>query len=474
MSTGQPLVSICTVTHDRSHLLPLLQDCVRQQTYPHSRMEWVIVDDSTEKTNPFSPDQDLDFVVTQIQLPQKLTLGAKRNTSHSYCRGEIIVYMDDDDWYPPTRVEHAVERLYNSEALIAGSTYLPILLLPEREIWLAGPYHQNHATANTFAFKRELLSQTEYDETCERAEEQVFLKNYSLPLVQLEPCHTVLCIGHASNSFDKRQLLSDQHKAHMEHITSDLRSSEKLCKLADQYAEALLIKPSKPRLVIVCGPSDCHSSSIAEALSILGLQDLGSYRPQDNELDRTKKLQIDKLLSTLHLVEEATLEDQAAKDRFRQAISSVANSLGNHDEYARPRMHLLESPKATMLIQEFSQYFSLQLIICLRPLGDVESPREPNSRPTRQGEIGAELIYSQLFTHIVNTPTPTHLIHYQNLLSSPAEELSRLIAALNLEPEPTMIQDALQIMRSTRHSLPKKNGASMPKANHASTDHRLQ
>ena len=30
---------------------------------------------------------------------------------HSQARGEIIVYMDDDDFYPPDRVSHAVNRL---------------------------------------------------------------------------------------------------------------------------------------------------------------------------------------------------------------------------------------------------------------------------------------------------------------------------------------------------------------------------
>lgn len=68
-----------------------------------------------------------------------MKLGKKRNQSHLYCLGEIIVYMDDDDWYPPTMVEHAVTRLLEGEAMIAGSTTLPVLLLPKQELWQVGP-----------------------------------------------------------------------------------------------------------------------------------------------------------------------------------------------------------------------------------------------------------------------------------------------------------------------------------------------
>ena len=40
-----------------------------------------------------------------------MKLGRKRNFMHEKSKGEIIVYMDDDDYYPPDRVNHAVNRL---------------------------------------------------------------------------------------------------------------------------------------------------------------------------------------------------------------------------------------------------------------------------------------------------------------------------------------------------------------------------
>ena len=55
------------------------------------------------------------------------------------------------------------------------------------KIWQFGPYGPNHATAGTFAFRRELLKETRYDDNAEMAEEKKFLKNYTIPFIQLDP-----------------------------------------------------------------------------------------------------------------------------------------------------------------------------------------------------------------------------------------------------------------------------------------------
>jgi hypothetical protein len=75
-----------------------------------------------------------------------------------------------------------------------------------------GPYGPNHATAGTFAFKRELLKQTSYENDALLAEEKHFLKNYTIPFVQLDPLKTILVISHEQNTFDKRRLISPDNK----------------------------------------------------------------------------------------------------------------------------------------------------------------------------------------------------------------------------------------------------------------------
>ena len=120
--------------------------------------------------------------------------------------------MDDDDYYPPDRVSHAVERLItNPKALCAGSSELYIYYKDIQKMYQCGPYSPNHSTAGTFAFRRELLNQTRYEDHAALAEEKAFLKNYTIPFVQLDPLKSILVFSHNHNTFDKRKLLENPH-----------------------------------------------------------------------------------------------------------------------------------------------------------------------------------------------------------------------------------------------------------------------
>lgn len=201
-----PKVSVCTPTFNRRPFIPALIQCFQNQTYPAEYMEWVVVDDGFDKT------RDLFETVPQVKYfayDQKMLLGKKRNTMHAHSTGDIFVYMDDDDWYPRERVAHSVYMLLNSPHLCAGSSELYLYHVDEAQMYQMGPYGPNHATAGTFAFKRELLQQTRYSEESAVAEEGDFLKNHSIPLVQLNPLHTILVFTHMHNSVDKRMLLKN-------------------------------------------------------------------------------------------------------------------------------------------------------------------------------------------------------------------------------------------------------------------------
>ena len=187
-----PFVSICTPTFNRRPFIDSMIKCFNHQTYPKEKLEWIIIDDGTDKI------QDLVEHIPQVKYfayNEKMVLGKKRNLMHEKSSGEIIVYMDDDDYYPPERVSHAVNMLNSHpSALCAGASEIYIYFKHINTMYQFGPYGPNHATAGTFAFKRELLKQTSYDETAALAEEKKFLKNYTIPFVQLEPKKTIFSI----------------------------------------------------------------------------------------------------------------------------------------------------------------------------------------------------------------------------------------------------------------------------------------
>lgn len=210
--TQLPFVSLCTPTFNRRPFISTMIECIANQDYPRDRMEWVIVDDGTDKIGDLLQNLTNVPKIHYYPINQKMTLGAKRNFTHSKCNGSILVYIDDDDYYPPERVSHAVNTLVNNKnVLCAGSSEIYVYFKHIQQMYQGGPYGPNHATAGTFAFRKELLQQTRYNENASLAEEREFLKNYTIPFVQLDPLKTILVFSHIQNTFDKRRLLEDKN-----------------------------------------------------------------------------------------------------------------------------------------------------------------------------------------------------------------------------------------------------------------------
>ena len=201
-----PHVSICTPTFNRRPFIPQLIKCIESQDYPADKIEWIVIDDGTDPIDDLLATSRINRI-KYYYYNVKMSLGKKRNLMHTKCSGNIIIYMDDDDFYPPTRISHAVATLAeNPSCLIAGCNEMYIYYHSCNSLYHCGPYGKNHSTAASFAFRRELLSTTSYDEAKEFTEEKDFLKNYTVPLVQLDPIKTILVFAHDHNTLDKEKL----------------------------------------------------------------------------------------------------------------------------------------------------------------------------------------------------------------------------------------------------------------------------
>ena len=202
-----PLISVCTPTFNRRPFIPFLIKCFEQQTYPKDRIEWIIIDDGTD------PILDLVINIKQVKYTyykEKMLLGRKRNLMHNKCSGDIIIYMDDDDYYPPDRISHAVQTLQNNPTyLIAGCSEMYVYFDSKQKMYRCGPYKEYHSTAATFAFRRELLLETSYNNENALAEEKHFLKNYTIPLKQLDSLKSIIVFSHKHNSLNKEKLLDN-------------------------------------------------------------------------------------------------------------------------------------------------------------------------------------------------------------------------------------------------------------------------
>lgn len=202
---SRPFVSVLTPTYNRSKFIPALVECYKSQTYPKDRMEWIVIDDGTEKVGELflSLTKDLPNI-RYIALDTKLNIGAKRNLLNKEAKGEICVCMDDDDYYCPERVAHAVFKLNSIPGIeLAGSSELFLYFTDTGEIIKIGPYGPNHATNGTMAYKISYGKSHFYDESVTFAEEKSFLEDYKHKMVQLDSMKVMLVMSHSQNTFDK-------------------------------------------------------------------------------------------------------------------------------------------------------------------------------------------------------------------------------------------------------------------------------
>ena len=209
-------VSIVTITQlKRFDCLLILRDLIKDQTYKNI-IEWVIVDGSKcqEDANQnkiniklLQDNSELSFPIIYIEWEDNIKLGELRNRGNKICSGDITVCMDDDDYYFPTRVSHAVEKLSKSSAKVAGCSALLIYDYFLEKLYKFKQFGPNHSTNNCMAWKREHVATNSHDPSKIMGEESSFTKNFSEPMVQLDAEHTLVCSSHDGNTFNKRELL---------------------------------------------------------------------------------------------------------------------------------------------------------------------------------------------------------------------------------------------------------------------------
>ena len=117
-----PYVSIITPTYNRRALFALSHRNFIEQNYPKHKLEWIIIDDSDDKD--LSIDDMIptnDPRINHIVLPKetdRVSVAYKRNLGVKEAQYDIIVHMDDDDYYPPDSVLVRVKLLLKESATI--------------------------------------------------------------------------------------------------------------------------------------------------------------------------------------------------------------------------------------------------------------------------------------------------------------------------------------------------------------------
>src|SRR5258708_20879715 len=104
-----PLVIVLIDTYNHEHFIEEAIQSVLSQDFPASEREILVVDDGSTDRTP----EILAKFASQIRVLRKTNGGQASAFNHGIpeCRGELIAFLDADDWWAPTKLTQVTQAM---------------------------------------------------------------------------------------------------------------------------------------------------------------------------------------------------------------------------------------------------------------------------------------------------------------------------------------------------------------------------
>jgi len=219
--TDYPDISILTPTYNRAKFLPLYVHNLKNQTYPHKKIEVCIYDDGEE---PFCNFQELRQMIYPMRLVYrynkvKKTIGEKRNyLVKKMASSKICIMVDDDDIYLNDYVKNSYETLKNNKAGLVGSNGM-IFTYPKENFKMTGikckELFQIHEA--TMCFSKKYFNSMGGFNKSSQGEGAGFILDRKSGIVETDIRDCMICVAHDGNTVDKNQFNTDKNQTGVEY-----------------------------------------------------------------------------------------------------------------------------------------------------------------------------------------------------------------------------------------------------------------
>jgi glycosyltransferase involved in cell wall biosynthesis len=172
-----------------------------QQDYPNR--ELIIVDDGADAVADMIPPTSQ---IRYIRLPNRYTIGAKRNLACQEAAGTIIVHWDDDDWMAPWRLRYQVNNLCSVQADICGLAKILYYDPRAERAWqyVYPPGGRPWVAGNTLCYTKALWQRNPFSNINVGEDTRFIWSNQSKRIVTLEDSTFYIAVIHTGNVSPKR------------------------------------------------------------------------------------------------------------------------------------------------------------------------------------------------------------------------------------------------------------------------------
>jgi glycosyltransferase involved in cell wall biosynthesis/predicted O-methyltransferase YrrM len=195
--TPLELVSCLMPTYQRRAFVPLAIAGFLRQDYPER--ELVILDDGDDPVADLVPDEPR---IRYQRLPNRITLGMKRNMACAAARGSLLAHWDDDDWYAPNRISVQVHALRTAGADVCGVRsllfYDPVAEAAWRYRYPDGG--RAWVTGSSMCFTREFWERNPFDAVACGEDTRLLWRSRSCRIVALDEPAMVVATLHGHNT----------------------------------------------------------------------------------------------------------------------------------------------------------------------------------------------------------------------------------------------------------------------------------
>jgi hypothetical protein len=192
------------------------------------------------------------------------------------------------------------------------------------------------------------------------------------------------------------------------------------------------------RLILVVGPWGSGSTAVVQVLMKLGAAVPGPWQAtiDPRTPNSYETVYFNQLLRTFADEQTVTVtHPEMIIDGLTQFKARIERHGGAGDVPV-----VLKYALAAAILPQICEVFDTRLVYVIRPIAEIEATRIRRQWKHFYGKKNAARIYSLMFQHLINAPTPVHLIRYPALLADPEREIRALAAFADLAYAPAAAQ----------------------------------
>ena len=205
-----PYVSILTPTKNRRNFFKMAVHCFQNFDYPRHKLEWIIVDDSDDGTTLrgiLPKDKRIKYV--RKKTKRKIPVSEKRNMCMKYASHDILVNMDDDDFYMPHSIKARVKLLLTYPHInMVGCGIVCCYDTQIKRFYLAGS--KRTLAEATMCFTRDFWKKHPFNEGLKLGEGILFIRDRKEECMRIPYNFVLFVMNHKKNITNNVRTVRDE------------------------------------------------------------------------------------------------------------------------------------------------------------------------------------------------------------------------------------------------------------------------